>query len=65
MFHEYDVIKLKKDNPSRNLYAGVKGTILMVYDEPHLPRAYEVEFLDEEGKTLALLTLQEDEIESS
>ncbi len=44
---------------------GIKGTVLIVYNEPGLPRAYEVEFLDENGETLAVITLQEDDIEKA
>jgi hypothetical protein len=63
MFHEYDVVRLKTDISSENLKAGARGTILLVYDEPALPRAYEIEFLDSEGKTVAILTLTEEVIE--
>ena len=65
MIEEYDVIRLKKPVPSKNLPIGARGTVLIVYTDPNLPRAYEVEFLDEEGDTLAVLTLQEDFIESA
>lgn len=63
MFSEYDVIRLKRDKPMRGLPAGVTGTILLIYPQPPLPPAYEVEFTDGEGNTVALLTLQEDGIE--
>lgn len=61
MFREYDVVKLKKDLPAEKLKAGTIGAIVMVY--PEKPQAYEVEFVDEEGGTSALLTLSEKEIE--
>ncbi len=63
MLNEYDVIKLKKSIPEKNLYLGDKGTILIVYDVPGLPCAYEVEFLDKDGKTLAILTLRNEDVE--
>lgn len=63
MINEYDIIKLKAPLPSKNLPLGAKGTVLIVYNEPKLPRAYEIEFLDEEGNTLAIVTLNDDEIE--
>jgi hypothetical protein len=65
MFQEYDVIRLKKPISSQNVSVGDKGTILMIFDEPNLPKAYEVEFLDEEGHTIALVTVTDDEIEPS
>jgi len=63
MFQEYDVVRLKKPKSSLNITVSDKGTILMVFDEPNLPRAYEVEFVDEEGHTIALVTVSDDEIE--
>lgn len=64
MFAEYEVVKLKYQK-AENLPAGMMGTIVIDYKEfsPHLPPAYEVEFIDDEGYTIALLTLNEDEIE--
>ena len=64
MFHEYQVVKLKKHLPEHNLAKGVRGAVLFVYEEKsNLPRAYEVEFVDNQGKTLAQLTIFEDDIE--
>lgn len=63
MIREYDVVRLKKDIPSSRLAAGARGTVLIVYNEPSLPRGYEVEFLDGEGGTIAVLTLQDEDIE--
>ncbi len=61
MFEEYEVVRLKKDMPSENLKAGTRGTVLIVY--PDSPPAYEVEFLDENGNSLTVLTLEEEAIE--
>ena len=63
MFQEYEVVQLKKDIRSKNLFVGTKGTVLMVYDEPTLPLAYEVEFIDDQGITLAVLTVTDEDIE--
>ena len=62
-FHEYDVVKLKRDMPSIALKAGSIGAIVMVYTKDKNTHAYEVEFVDENGETLALQTLGEDDIE--
>jgi hypothetical protein len=43
-----------------DLDAGAIGTIVEVFDRPE--RAYEVEFSDPDGTTLALLTLRPDEV---
>jgi hypothetical protein len=46
--------------PRDDLDAGAIGTIVEVFERPE--RAYEVEFSDPEGVTLALLTLKPDEV---
>lgn len=63
MFEEYSLVKLKNDLPEENLEAGAKGTIVMVYPKISESQDYEVEFSDDEGNTLALLTLPESSIE--
>ncbi len=60
MFKEYEVVALKRDLPAKNLKTGDTGTILMIY--PASPSAYEVEFSDDEGITLALLTLEDEDL---
>lgn len=56
MFNEYDVVKLTEDIREENLSAGATGTILMVYTDS--PPTYEVEFSDDDGVTLALITIK-------
>ena len=63
MYHEYDIVILKKPISARNLNKGVKGTIVFVYHEPNLPQAYEVEFFDENGNTLDIVTVEEEYLE--
>ncbi len=74
MFHEYDVVKLKhalsSDSPQAwpigtitHLNAGAIGTVVMAYPGDSATHEYEVEFLDEQGKTLALMMLKDDELE--
>lgn len=63
MFNEYDIVRLKHDLPTLGLQAGAIGTILLIYKQHLLPPAYEVEFTDDQGNALAILALQEDEIE--
>ncbi|HEX8145843.1 MAG TPA: DUF4926 domain-containing protein [Pyrinomonadaceae bacterium] len=64
MFEEYQVVRLSRAIPEEGLSAGARGTVLMVHPQrPESPREYEVEFMDEEGATLALLTLAEDQLE--
>jgi Domain of unknown function (DUF4926) len=51
----YDVVELVEALPEEGLSAGSVGTIVHVFKEPNL--AYEVEFADDEGRTLAMLPL--------
>ena len=52
-FHEYDVVAVTSDVPEAGLARGQVGTIVHV----HSPQAFEVEFVDDEGRTYALCTL--------
>ena len=49
----FDVIKILVDLPEVEVNAGELGTIVEKYDD----RAYEVEFANDDGETLALLVL--------
>ncbi len=50
---ELAVVALTRDLPEHNLQAGDQGAVVMVYNNGE---AYEVEFVDQEGYTTALLT---------
>lgn len=66
LFDDNEIVRLKRDLPDENLTEGERGTVVMVYPQhlsPHLPQAYEVEFCDEDGVTLALVTLMESDLE--
>lgn len=53
----FDVIELIEDIPDRGLRSGMQGTIV----DCHPSEVYEVEFVNEEGETLALLALSPDQ----
>jgi hypothetical protein len=59
---EYDVVRLRRPlaDGSVPVPVGTMGAVVMVYEGG---RAYEVEFCDEKGATLALLTLEEGDLE--
>lgn len=59
-FLELDTVVLLKNCPTENLTTGDIGVIIMAYKSPC--EAYEVEFVDSQGKTKAQLTLYPDEI---
>jgi hypothetical protein len=63
MFREYEMVRLIRDMPELNLLAGTVGVVVIIYDEPHLPRAYEVDFSSIEEKELKTATLSEEDIE--
>lgn len=67
MFTEHDIVILQRDiaagsgvrwpgTPSNLIQRGSVGTVVAVYADA-ADRAYEVEFVDAFGSTLALLTL--------
>ncbi|WP_174871178.1 DUF4926 domain-containing protein [Pectobacterium polaris] len=51
----FDVISLKNDLPDEGLKKGTLGAIVHIYDEPS--PAYDIEFCDNNGETLAWITL--------
>ena len=60
MLNENNVVRAKR-NLSEKVFKGCVGTVVMVYQKPSL--AYEVEFFDNEGDTIELLTVQPNDIE--
>jgi hypothetical protein len=61
VFDELDVVRLRGDRPEDGLRAGAEGTIVHVFTRPNT--AYEVEFADEDGQTVAMLPLTEDQFD--
>lgn len=59
MLQEYDVVKSVK--AIENVPKDAIGTIVMIY--PSTPMHYEVEFIDKQGDTIAVLTVSEEDIE--
>lgn len=55
----YDIVELATDRPEDGLLAGATGTIV---DDYHGSDEYEVEFVDDNGKTIALTTLRGDQL---
>ena len=56
---QYDVVALKVDLPEENLQCGQVGTIVEVYNNGE---AFEVDFVDRDGFTYALLTLSVEQL---
>jgi Domain of unknown function (DUF4926) len=55
-----DVVELLEGMPEEGLAAGAKGTVVEVYKTPSL--AYEVEFCNDCGETIAMLALLPEKI---
>ncbi|MGA2439980.1 MAG: DUF4926 domain-containing protein [Tepidisphaeraceae bacterium] len=51
--HELDVVALTVDLPQAKLVRGQVGTVVFVYP----PDSFEVEFVDDDGRTYGLTTL--------
>jgi len=56
----YDTVRLLVDLPEEGLAAGAIGAVVHVFEEPRL--AYEVEFTDGNGRTIAQVPLTSDQI---
>ena len=59
MIRELDCVALKSDLPRYGLAQGTIGAVVFVYGDE---QAFEVEFVSETGETIALVTLNPDEI---
>lgn len=55
-----DVVELNKAIPIFQLKKGAVGVVVEVFSEPSI--AYEIEFSDEQGKTLAVLAIKEKDL---
>jgi Domain of unknown function (DUF4926) len=60
---DLDVVKLRSGIPDHDLPAGAEGTIVNDIQTEGLPRAYLVEFSDDNGITQALIHVPEDNLE--
>jgi hypothetical protein len=54
-----DVVRLVGERPRESLPAGAIGTIVSVFSSPE--EAYEIEFCDENGRTIAQVALRPEE----
>ena len=59
MLSEHSLVVLTGDIPDSGLYAGDVGAIVHVYGQG---TAYEVEFVDGDGTTIALITLKSEAV---
>jgi hypothetical protein len=59
-FFEYDVVRSIR-SLGENVPSGTSGAVLMVFVSLH--SQYEVEFVDNAGESLAVLTVKEEDLE--
>ena len=59
MLAEHSLVVLTRDIPESGLYAGDVGAIVHIYGQG---AAYEVEFVDGDGTTIALVTLKSESV---
>jgi len=59
MLAEHSLVVLTRDIPESGLYAGDVGAIVHIYEQG---AAYEVEFVDGDGTTIALVTLKSESV---
>lgn len=57
----HDSVRLLIDLPGDGLTAGAIGAVVHVFQQPNL--AYEVEFTDDNGRTIAQLPLTPDQVQ--
>jgi uncharacterized protein DUF4926 len=62
MIQELDIVSLLHDIPEENLKKGKTGTVVHCH---HGGRAFEVEFTDSDGMTIAVLTLTDRDVQFS
>ncbi|MGE8443543.1 DUF4926 domain-containing protein [Comamonas testosteroni] len=55
------IVRLLEDISSEKLYKGDLGVIVEIFSDPEI--AYEIEFCDEDGKTVAQVVLKEYQFE--
>jgi len=60
MLNDLDVVSLKSDLPNIGLEKGARGTIVHIHHVPNV--AYEVEFCNDDGETIAMIPLLENQI---
>lgn len=60
-FSLFDVVTLLQDLPEEGLHAGMRGAVVDVYTAPIT--AYEVEFCDALGRTIAQLALPPEQLQ--
>ncbi|MGC4856694.1 DUF4926 domain-containing protein [Micromonospora sp. DT4] len=56
----YDVVELREAIRGEELPAGTVGTVAHIFGGT--PAAYEVEFADADGRTVAMVTLRADQV---
>ena len=62
MFKENDVVIAKNDHPDKQVVSGQIGTVICCFTVPN--EAYEVEFVDDDGNSVAHFALLPEGLEA-
>nr|WP_159466366.1 DUF4926 domain-containing protein [Scandinavium goeteborgense] len=57
---EFEVVVLAEDLPDVGLTKGMVGAIVLIHEKPNL--AYMVEFVDDQGRTIAMPSLLPEQV---
>ena len=60
MFQELQCVRARSALPEHGIEAGALGAVVHVFTRPQ--RAYEVEFCDDQGETIAMVPLKADQL---
>jgi hypothetical protein len=63
MFQMYDVVRLVKVLPLKDVLPGAIGTVLIIHEPKNGQYFYEVEFVDSQKNSLGVLTVSGDSLE--
>jgi len=61
MITMHQVVRVLRDAPQQGVTKGMVGAVIEIFDVPE--RAYEVEFIDAEGRTVIEATLMEEDLQ--
>ena len=68
-FKQYQEVMLNKDSLQDEFFGepvelqrGQRGVVMEIYEKPGIPVGYDVEFFDENGESIALVTLHENDL---
>jgi hypothetical protein len=62
MINEHDVVRLVREIPAIGLSKDQVGVVVFIYTSDNLPAGFEVEFFNDAGETIAVETINIDDV---